>query len=84
MADIKVTEFDRREFNRIRDKVDGMRGVLVNNSRTTISIKPPPVPPRQVSVSPAAKLPQGQYQEMVCKMVSDGQVGYGYVLAHAM
>ncbi len=48
MGDINVSESDRREFLRIRRKVDTIRGPGVSNSPDAITIT-------QVSPSPPAK-----------------------------
>ena len=38
MAEVRLTEIDRAELNRIRDKVDNVRGPGVVNTRNTLSI----------------------------------------------
>jgi hypothetical protein len=46
------TESDRAEFNRIRRKVDGIRGAGIKNAHTDISFAPPPTQRRVAAEAP--------------------------------
>ena len=56
---IAITDDDRRELHRIRDKVDGMRGDGVKNTHNAICITQTPATGRRSPSSPPSpfKLP---------------------------
>lgn len=57
MPPIEVTPADRREFQRIKAKVDSLRGVGVVNTHDAIVISPPPPAPPKGVPSPPFKMP---------------------------
>jgi hypothetical protein len=68
------------DHERLRRKVDTMRGDGVRNSQDTIIISA--APQRRQAPGASAGLPTGEFQYMVYQMVAQDQGGWDFVRAH--
>jgi hypothetical protein len=74
------TERDKAEFNRIRRKIDSIRGPGVTNGPDAIAIFVPQAS-GGVTVAPKVELPIGQYPGMVWITVANNQAAFAYPFA---
>lgn len=75
----EFTEYDRREFIRMRRKIDGVRGPGVSHTPDTITINAPQRrPPPSFGESSSDELPVGQYAGQQYMNVTSNGMGFDF------